>query len=120
MAPTPSLFHTLLRPSVLQILRAQGYHATRTAVVDSLTDLAARYLYALCQSTALNMGHNGADRPSIVDVRLALQECGVFLPEALFEEQEVAATGRRGCRGRLYALVPGSAEQGDQAHRAGR
>ncbi len=88
MAPTPSLFHTLLRPSILQILRAQGYHATRITVVDSLTDMASRYLFALCQATALHVAHNGDDSPSVVDVRMALQDCGAFLPEAVFEEQE--------------------------------
>jgi len=91
MTPMPTLFHTLLRPCVLQILRAQGYHATRTTVVDALTDLATRYMYALCRSTAHHMAHNGSeDGPTVVDVRMALQDCGAFLPEEVFEEQEWA------------------------------
>ncbi len=89
MTSQPSLFHTLLRPCVLQELRAQGFHATRTSVVDAFTDLAARYMYALCESTALYMAHNeGGPAPSVVDVRMALEFCGAVLPEKVFEEQQ--------------------------------
>ena len=90
MTSTPSLFHTLLRPCVLQILRAQGYHSTRTTVIDSLTDMAARYMYALCESTAHHMAHNETegDVPGVMDVRMALQDCGAILPETIFPEQQ--------------------------------
>ncbi|KAK3362710.1 hypothetical protein B0T25DRAFT_525045 [Lasiosphaeria hispida] len=94
MTPPPSLFHSLLRPAVLQILRATGYHGAKTSVLDALTDLAARYFFNLCQLTALYAAHNGsvADAadlaPTIVDVRMALQRAGALLPERLGEEQE--------------------------------
>ncbi|KAK0730445.1 hypothetical protein B0H67DRAFT_477646 [Lasiosphaeris hirsuta] len=94
MTPPPSLFHSLLRPAVLQILRATGYHGAKTSVLDSLTDLAARYFFNLCQLTALYAAHNGsvADTadlvPTIVDVRMALQRAGALLPERLNEEHE--------------------------------
>ncbi|ERS95535.1 hypothetical protein HMPREF1624_08051 [Sporothrix schenckii ATCC 58251] len=75
-------FHSLLRPCVLQILRAQGYHAARPSVVDALTDLAARYLTLLCESTAHHTAHNSTELtglvPSLVDVRLALEDCGAL------------------------------------------
>ncbi len=93
MASAPTLFHTLLRPCVLQILRAQGFHGARTSVVDSLTDLAARYLYGLCAKTAQHMlvndsaGDSGA-APTLPDVRMALEDFGALLPEAACEEQE--------------------------------
>ncbi|KAH6845267.1 hypothetical protein B0I37DRAFT_180825 [Chaetomium sp. MPI-CAGE-AT-0009] len=58
MTPPPPLFHALLRPAVLQILRATGYHSAKTTVIDSVTDLAARYFLHLCQLTAVYATHN--------------------------------------------------------------
>ncbi|PNP50124.1 hypothetical protein THARTR1_09113 [Trichoderma harzianum] len=76
MARPPSMFHAFLRPSILQILRATGYHSTRPAVLDTLTDIAARYLTLLCEKTANNATNNHGDAGDydIVDVRMALQE----------------------------------------------
>ncbi|KAK3394373.1 hypothetical protein B0H63DRAFT_506100 [Podospora didyma] len=94
MTPPASLFHTYLRPSVLQILRAAGYHTAKTAVLDSMTDLAVRYFLNLCLMTAGFAAHNGtADNtgavvPTIVDVRMALQRAGALLPEKAEEEQD--------------------------------
>lgn len=89
MTSPPSLFHALLRPSILQILRATGYHSTRPAVLDSVTDLAARYLSLLCEGTARHAAHNHGDAADfdIVDVRLALQDAGAMLPERSPSEQ---------------------------------
>ncbi|KAH7163301.1 hypothetical protein B0J13DRAFT_538314 [Dactylonectria estremocensis] len=89
MTTPPSLFHALLRPSILQILRATGYHSTRPAVLDSLTDLAARYLSLLCQSTADHAAHNQGDSAefTVVDIRMALQDAGALLPERVETEQ---------------------------------
>ena len=71
MTPPPPLFHALLRPAVLQILRATGYHSAKTSVLDSVTDLAARYFLHLCHLTALYATHNNthgndsdSDQPS--------------------------------------------------------
>lgn len=90
MTTPPSLFHALLRPSILQVLRATGYHSTRPAVLDSLTDLAARYLSLLCQTTADHAVHNHGDSAdfTVADVRLALQDAGALLPERVLTEQE--------------------------------
>ncbi|KAL7820109.1 hypothetical protein V8C26DRAFT_394407 [Trichoderma gracile] len=83
MARPPSMFHAFLRPSILQILRATGYHSTRPAVLDTLTDLAARYLTLLCEKTAGNAASNHGDAGDydVVDVRMALQEVGALLPD---------------------------------------
>lgn len=94
--PRPqAVFHALLRPAIIQILRATGFHSAKPAVVDSLTDLAARYLEIICQETARHAADNalhpdfdGSAEPSIVDVRLALQDVGAFLPEREWEEQD--------------------------------
>ncbi|CAK7197522.1 hypothetical protein SEUCBS139899_000169 [Sporothrix eucalyptigena] len=76
------LFHALLRPCILQILRAQGYHAARVSVVDAFTDLAARYMTLLCETTAHHTAHHSTELsglvPSVVDVRLALEDCGLL------------------------------------------
>lgn len=89
MARPPSMFHAFLRPSILQILRATGYHSTRPAVLDTLTDIAARYLTLLCEKTASNAMNNHGDAGDydIVDVRMALQEVGALLPEKVETEQ---------------------------------
>ncbi|KAL2017564.1 hypothetical protein VTK56DRAFT_1998 [Thermocarpiscus australiensis] len=112
MTPPPPLFHALLRPAVLQILRAAGYHAAKTSVLDSVTDLAARYFLHLCRLTALYAAHNNEDgwspvdgdssssssssspvpAPTIVDVRMALQRAGALLPERVQEEQDYLGT----------------------------
>ncbi|KPM45457.1 hypothetical protein AK830_g1059 [Neonectria ditissima] len=90
MTTPPSLFHALLRPSILQVLRATGYHSTRPAVLDSLTDLAARYLSLLCQATADHAAHNQGNSAdfTLVDIRMALQDVGALLPERVAVEQD--------------------------------
>lgn len=95
MPPPQAVFHALLRPAVIQILRATGFHSAKPAVIDSLTDLTSRYLEILCQQTARRTADNalhpdfdGFAEPTIVDVRLALQDVGAFLPERDWEEQD--------------------------------
>ncbi|CAK7264573.1 hypothetical protein SEPCBS119000_001065 [Sporothrix epigloea] len=81
--PRP-FFHSLLRPCILEVLRAQGYHAARPSVVDAFTDLAARYLTLLCETTARHTAHNSTEVsglvPCVVDVRLALEDCALLTP----------------------------------------
>lgn len=94
MTTPQALHHSLLRPCILHILRAAGYHSTRNAVLDTLTDLAARYMYALAQSTtmhaAINHPHVDAAEmdTTIQDVRMALQDCGAFGPEKISEAED--------------------------------
>ncbi|KAL0938868.1 bromodomain associated protein [Colletotrichum truncatum] len=97
MTPPPLLFHALLRPAVLQILRATGYHAARPVVLDAVTELAARYMFALCQATARHAADNNpeGDVPGIVDVRMALQELGAVPPD------DVSAEGRGSILGEI-------------------
>ncbi|KAF2705237.1 hypothetical protein K504DRAFT_414930 [Pleomassaria siparia CBS 279.74] len=86
---TNALFNTLLRPAVLHILRAAGFHSAKSSVVDTLVDLTARYLLLLASHTAQNayVGHNEST-PSITDVRLAMQQCGLLTP-ALTASEEI-------------------------------
>lgn len=88
MTTPHSLNHSLLRPCVLHILRAAGYHTTKPTVLDTLTDLAARYMLILAQSTMAHASVNESEYEiTITDVRQAMQDCGALLPERVFEEQ---------------------------------
>lgn len=55
-----------------------------------MTDLAARYLFHLCELTAAYTAHSASEDmiPTVVDVRLALQHAGAILPERPQGEQE--------------------------------
>lgn len=93
MATQPALHHSLLRPVVLHILRAAGYHSTRSSVLDIVTDIAARYMLLLAQATVTHASLNHHEpelalEVSIQDVRMAMQDCGLLLPEKTLEEQE--------------------------------
>ncbi|KFY70461.1 hypothetical protein V499_09152 [Pseudogymnoascus sp. VKM F-103] len=83
-----AIHHALLRPCVLHILRAAGYHSTKPSVLDALTDIAGRYMHLLATSTA---NHAAADPTelgiSIADVRLAMQDCAAIVPEKVWEDQ---------------------------------
>lgn len=93
MTTPQALHHSLLRPCILHILRAAGYHSTRPSVLDTLTDLAARYMFLLAQSTANHAALNHSEpelslEVSIQDVRMAMQDCGALYPEKPEVEQE--------------------------------
>ncbi|KAI0117040.1 hypothetical protein F4814DRAFT_448045 [Daldinia grandis] len=94
-APTASeIYHALLRPAILQVLRAQGYYSSTPSTVDALTELAANYLTAISRHTAQHAALNNEvgmpGLPDIVDVRLALEDCGALWPERDFTAQEVS------------------------------
>ncbi|KIX93150.1 uncharacterized protein Z520_11207 [Fonsecaea multimorphosa CBS 102226] len=80
---TSADLHTaLLRPAVLQILRAAGFSSARPVVIDTVTDLAARYLLLLASSTAQNaFNTHNTFTPTIQDVRLALTQAGALTPQ---------------------------------------
>lgn len=86
---TQALYSSLLRPPILHILRAAGFHATRPAVLDTLVDLTARYIMLLGSATASNAISNHNDAcPDITDLRMALQQVGAFVPQMdAMEEQ---------------------------------
>ncbi|KAI9829604.1 MAG: hypothetical protein M1838_005883 [Thelocarpon superellum] len=83
------LHNSLLRPPILQILRAAGFHSTRPSVLDTVVDLAARYLDLLASTTAAqSANHVHFPEPQLEDVRVAMEECGVFRPQRTVAEDE--------------------------------
>jgi len=84
---TASEIHlALLRPAILQILRAQGYYASTPGTIDCLTELAGHYIYTIskraAQHATLNNCLGPPGTPDVVDVRLALEECGALCPSS--------------------------------------
>jgi transcription initiation factor TFIID subunit 3 len=84
-----NLHNALLRPAVLQILKATGFNYTRPAVLDTVTDLAARYLLLLASSTAqIAFNNHNSYVPTVQDVRMALLEAGALRPQLSVLEEE--------------------------------
>ena len=102
----------LLRPPVLQILRAAGFTATRSAVLDTVVDLASRYLTLLATKTASFAQSNHNDlTPTIVDTRMALQDVGALWPQiSIMEEQVRGEEDMRGVE-RFIEWIRGEANQ---------
>jgi transcription initiation factor TFIID subunit 3 len=88
---TSADLHTaLLRPAVIQILRAAGFSYAKPAVIDTVTDLAARYLLLLASSTAQNAFNlHNTFVPTIQDVRLALSQAGALYPQMSTAEESL-------------------------------
>lgn len=90
--------HTaLLRPAVLQILKAVGFGAASSAVVDSLTDLAARYILLLA-SEAVEVAVSNHDNLvlTVQDVRLAMTRIGALAPQMSVTEEAARGEERVG------------------------
>lgn len=80
----------LLRPSVLQILRAQGYYGCRPSVLDSVTELAGEYMAVLAREAHRNAEHNHPwdQNITIPDVRQALEYAGALVPDDLVKKED--------------------------------
>lgn len=83
------LHRALLRPAIIHTLRAAGFHSTKPAVLDTLVNLAERYLILLASTSVRHamLSHNDPI-PSVTDVRMALTECGALLPADSAAEEE--------------------------------
>lgn len=95
MTMSSTTLHTsLLRPPILHILRAAGFHATKPHVLDTLVDLAARYLSMLALNATAHAQENHNDPiPTITDVRMALEDVGAFQPQVSAMEERI--TGKQ-------------------------
>lgn len=92
MSTPQVLHHSLLRPCILHILRAAGFHSTRPSVLDAFTDIAARYMVMITQSAVAHAAVNHSEPElgleiSLQDVRMAMEDCGVLYPEKVIEDQ---------------------------------
>ncbi|KAH8692029.1 Bromodomain associated domain protein [Talaromyces proteolyticus] len=99
MSGPQNLHNALLRPPIIQILRAAGYHSTRPSVLDTIADLAARYLLLLGSSTAEHAANSHPDDPvpTLADIQLALEDAGAFRPQMRdFEEDWCREEDMRG------------------------
>ncbi|KAL8718386.1 MAG: hypothetical protein Q9225_004478 [Loekoesia sp. 1 TL-2023] len=93
-----ALHTSLLRPPILHILRAAGFHATRPDVLDTLVDLATRYLSMLASKAAAHAQENHNDSIlTITDVRMALEDVGALRPQVSAMEERI--TGEEDTRG---------------------
>lgn len=77
------LHNALLRPPIIQILRAAGFHSTRPSVLDVLADITSRYMLLLASSTAAHAANAHPDDPGtrLEDVCQALQDAGALRDE---------------------------------------
>jgi transcription initiation factor TFIID subunit 3 len=93
---TYDLHRALLRPAIVHILRAAGFHSTKPTVLDTVANLAERYLMLLAQTTAAHAisSHNDPV-PTITDVRMALAECGALSPLSGAAEEDWRERMRR-------------------------
>ncbi|KAL9000604.1 MAG: hypothetical protein Q9188_005654 [Gyalolechia gomerana] len=93
-----ALHTSLLRPPMLHILRAAGYHATKPDVLDTLVDLAARYLSMLASKAATHAQENHNDTNlTVTDVRMALEDVGALRPQiSAMEERIIGQEDMRG------------------------
>lgn len=82
------LHAALLRPAVLQILKTVGYSAASSSVVDTLTDLAARYLLLLASQTAeIASSSHDSILATVQDVRIAMDKAGALRPQMSITEE---------------------------------
>ena len=93
-----ALYTSLLRPPILHILRAAGFHAAKPAVIDTLVDLAARYLTLVASKAAAYSQENHNDLIlTTTDMRMALQDVGALWPQKTAMEEHI--TGQEDLRG---------------------
>ncbi|KAJ6010140.1 hypothetical protein N7499_004457 [Penicillium canescens] len=86
----PNLHNALLRPPIIQILRAQGFHSTRPSVLETLQDLTGRYIMILASSAADHAAnaHPQDPVPVLEDIYQALQDAGAIRPQLREWEEE--------------------------------
>ena len=88
MSEIPHFHHALLRPCVIQILRAAGYTGSKPSVIDAFTDLAAKYLMTMATRTVNYAATMRNDTVvDIPDIRMAMQDLGALIPTMMIEDE---------------------------------
>ncbi|KAI7505072.1 hypothetical protein KC367_g802 [Hortaea werneckii] len=89
MSQAHDLHRALLRPAIIHTLRAAGFHSTRPSVLDTLVNIAERYMLLLASTTAQHAYNTHNDPiPTVTDVRMALADCGALTPADSATEEE--------------------------------
>ena len=103
MASSSPLFLALLRPPVLQILRAAGFTTARPSTIDTLVDITSRYFILLATRSAVHArAHTGAflyPAPPTDDLETLLN------PDATISDDKDLATLEDTCWSSLEAPV---------------
>lgn len=81
-------FNSLLRVSILQILRSIGFDKAPPQAIDVLTDLYIRHLQLLTSETLLLSNARGSDEIEIQDITQALINLGMLKPSDLLDVYE--------------------------------
>ncbi|KAK6372962.1 hypothetical protein LTR64_004881 [Lithohypha guttulata] len=91
--PASDLHSALLRPAVMQILKAAGFNLAKPSVVDTVADLAARYLLVLASEAVQSAKYTHGDNElTIQDIRMALQKVGALRPQLSATEEATRET----------------------------
>lgn len=94
MTDQPRFFHALLRPCIIQILRAAGYHASKPTVVDALTDMAAKYMMTMATRTVNYAATvSNTTQVDVQHVRMAMQDLGALIPTMMIEDEILLPEG---------------------------
>ncbi|KAK9355024.1 hypothetical protein V1523DRAFT_406610, partial [Lipomyces doorenjongii] len=80
------LFYSFLRITTAQILRASGIDRCPPSVLDTLTDLAIRYMTLLSTRAASYAALCGREEPGVGDIRMAMEAAGGLRPMRILDE----------------------------------
>lgn len=98
MPSTDQFFFSVLRVSIIQIIRAAGFERCNNSCIDTLTDLYIRYLL-LISSECLKLA-NGSDRQDlkIQDIAQALINVRLIKPSKMIDPYDVGVENYLGMR----------------------
>lgn len=97
--PESSDFHTAVaRIAVAQICKSAGYRGAQTSALETLTDVAVRYLQSLAKSAATSAGSTGRTQCNLLDI--------IFASEEL--HSDIGFHGNSDPKRRLYSLTDSS------------
>lgn len=97
--PDSSDFHTAVaRIAVAQICKSAGYRGAQTSALETLTDVAVRYLQSLAKAAATSAGSTGRTQCNLLDI--------IFASEDL--HSDIGFRGNSDPKRRLYSLTDSS------------
>jgi hypothetical protein len=82
-------YFAVLRITCGQILRAAGIDRCTPALLDALTDICARHLDLLSQTSVRLANLSGREEPEVYDVALAMERVGLVRPVAFLDRDDI-------------------------------